>query len=415
MLSIQKKLTNSFYTLLSLPATAMGFALSVQISALSWIMSTQYHLEIDQVGYIWLAGPLAGIIGQLGVGKISDSTWFMGSRRRPYIIAGSIMAALMLWFLQNLQFFGGGSLLITALIVALTLDLAINVSFNPTRSLIADVTPPGEKRTKGFTIMQTVSGFFGVLAYFIGAVWGKYNLIYVGIILVLIFSIVPVLFIKEPKYLSTEEPNSNLNPDNLLTTTKANQTELVKIYAAHGFTWLGIQTMFVFTYAYIEQYITNGNKDASGRTIDIAFLILNSVAFLLPNLVFLPISKKIGRIKTHNICIAVMALAYAFIWFFGQSATTLYAGMLIAGIGWGATVSLPFAIVTEKINPNQTGWYMGIFNLSVVIPQILVSAFFGKLLKNFGDMHLVYAIATLSLAVSAALWLTIKRDKPLLA
>ena len=143
MLSIQKKLTNSFYTLLRLPATAMGFALSVQISALSWIMSTQYHLEIDQVGYIWLAGPLAGIIGQLGVGKISDSTWFMGSRRRPYIIAGSIMAALMLWFLPNLQFFGGGSLLITALIVALTLDLAINVSFNPTRSLIADVTPPG--------------------------------------------------------------------------------------------------------------------------------------------------------------------------------------------------------------------------------------------------------------------------------
>ncbi|HMS53307.1 MAG TPA: MFS transporter, partial [Chitinophagales bacterium] len=79
-----------------------------------------------QVGSIWLAGPLAGIIGQLGVGKISDSTWFMGSRRRPYIIAGSIMAALMLWFLPNLQFFGGGSLLITALIVALTLDLAIN-------------------------------------------------------------------------------------------------------------------------------------------------------------------------------------------------------------------------------------------------------------------------------------------------
>ena len=76
MLAIQKQLSNWFYALLSLPATGMGFALSVQISALSWILTTQYGLKIDEVGFVWLSGPLAGIIGQLAVGSVSDNTWF---------------------------------------------------------------------------------------------------------------------------------------------------------------------------------------------------------------------------------------------------------------------------------------------------------------------------------------------------
>ena len=76
MLDIQKRLTKSFYILLSLPATSMGFALSVQISALSWILATKYHLEIDDIGLVWAAGPIAGILGQVIVGVISDKVWF---------------------------------------------------------------------------------------------------------------------------------------------------------------------------------------------------------------------------------------------------------------------------------------------------------------------------------------------------
>jgi hypothetical protein len=61
MIDIQKKLSNTFYAILALPATAMGFALSIQIAALSWILSTQYGLEIHDVGLVWAAGPIAGI------------------------------------------------------------------------------------------------------------------------------------------------------------------------------------------------------------------------------------------------------------------------------------------------------------------------------------------------------------------
>ena len=205
MLQIQKNLSRSFYAIISLPSTAMGFALSVQISALSWILTTKYNLDIHEVGIVWAAGPLAGIFGQVIIGLISDKVWFWGGRRRPFILIGGVLAASMLLALPNIDsirsFFGIESLLGVAVFVALTLDLAINISFNPTRSVIADVTPEGNPRTKGYTWMQTISGFFGVLAYVIGAVFGNYVLIYFGVFIVLFFSILPVFFISEKRTL----------------------------------------------------------------------------------------------------------------------------------------------------------------------------------------------------------------------
>ena len=83
MLPIQKRLSNFFYGILSLPSTALGFALSVQISALSWLLSTKYELAIDEIGLVWAAGPVAGIFGQVIFGVLSDRVWFWGGRRRP--------------------------------------------------------------------------------------------------------------------------------------------------------------------------------------------------------------------------------------------------------------------------------------------------------------------------------------------
>ena len=65
MRTFQERLTNGFYALISLPATAMGFALSIQISALSWLLTTRYNLDIHKVGIVWAAGPLAGVSDRL--------------------------------------------------------------------------------------------------------------------------------------------------------------------------------------------------------------------------------------------------------------------------------------------------------------------------------------------------------------
>lgn len=422
MLEMQKKLSGPFYSILSLPATAMGFALSIQIAALSWILKTKYNLDIHEIGIVWAAGPIAGIIGQPLIGLISDNVWFWGGRRRPFIILGATLTALMLFALPNIDvindFLGFSSLIIVATAVALSLDLAINISFNPTRSIIADVTPEGTARTKGYTWMQTISGTFGVLAYLIGAIFGNFFLIYFGVILVFFFSIVPMFLIEESKDLSADAETEN--PEGV-PETKTQWSELIKLYIAHGFSWIGIQTMFVFIFFFIQQKIFGLNdfkasipeeiNNQIGQIISISFLILNAVGAVLPALVLEPVTEKIGRVKTHLLSVGIMAAGYFGIVFFVNSAIMLYIFMAVCGIGWAAIVSLPFAIMSEKVNKKKMGFFMGIFNLSVVIPQLIVSLVLGFVVESFHDKNVIFIISGITLTLSTLLWLMVKEEK----
>ncbi len=483
MIEIQKRLTSSFYALLSLPATAMGFALSIQISALSWILSTKYKLDIHDIGLVWAAGPIAGILGQVIIGIISDKVWLWKGRRRPFILIGGFLASMMLLALPNIDVIssslGIGGILGVAIIVALTLDLAINVSFNPTRSVIADVTPEGVERTKGYTWMQTISGTFGVLAYVIGAVWDNYVLIYSGVFLVLILSVIPTFFIEEPKELinsdaeetQTKRKSSfseilisiqplwgfllyaiyaitmrllNIEFQNyyaeilcfiitlififkvLLRKTEGKSKSekgiiaFKKVLAAHSFTWVGIQTMFIYMYPYV-QYKVFGFVEGSvipedvsiqmGKVVTISFLILNAVAAILPAFVLLPVAKKIGKVKTHFICIASMAVGYALLLLFGFTPFVIYVIMAMLGIGWASTISLPFAIISQQVSQDKMGLFMGLFNLSVVLPQLVASFGIGLAISKAADKNLIFIISAAALTISAILWMLIKEEK----
>ena len=479
MLSIQKKMSNAFFALLSLPATAMGFALSVQISALSWILSTKYGLDIHEIGIVWAAGPIAGILAQPIVGILSDKMWFMGGRRRPWIVIGGTLAALMMLALPNLEiiqklFIGGddpqAGLLSIAVIVALTFDLSINVSFNPTRSLIADCTPK-EQRAKGYTWMQTVSGTFGVLAYLIGGTLGNEALIYIGIGIALLATIIPAFLIQEPRQLQTTEEASTkaktssrdiiesllplfgllvygvyviaekllgftvtsgvelfgyfLNSVeficlllvvistimvlfNLLGSNK-NSNEFQKVLLAHSFTWIGVQTMFVYAFFYLQKVLNLG--DSAGSVNSIAFFILSLVSAILPVLVLNGFAKKIGMVKTHLICIFIMAAGYAGVYFLGTTTLMYYVMIAVAGIGWASVVSLPFAIMSEKVDQTKMGLYMGIFNLSVVLPQLVASFKMGEVVNAATDKSVIFAICAVCLTISGLLWFSVKNDK----
>ncbi len=473
MLDMQKKLSKPFLVLMTLPATAMGFALAVQISALSWILRTRFHFEIDEIGLVWAAGPLAGIFGQVITGIVSDKVWFWGGRRRPFILVGGVLSALSLLALPNIGVISDGlgleGIVLVALIVALTLDLSINVGFNPTRSLIADVTPEGDERTRGYTWMQTVSGSFGVLAYFIGATVGNVFLIYFGALLVLAFTLIPPFFIAEPEDLSDGDadaaaPASDLGSDlrRLAVATMPlwavlvydfyalylrladiektdfaaerwmaiatallvawvvrpgrktesvlgeNIGEFQKVMAAHAFSWIGVQTMFIYMFAFLEVRIPSLDADGLGQTTSFAFLILNAVAAILPALVLMPLAKRIRRSRLHALCVAIMAVGYGAGYLFGNSAPVVYAVMAILGVGWAAIVSLPFAIMSLRISKTRMGLYMGIFNLSVVLPQLVASLGVGSFLDQVEDKSLAFVIAGVSLAISAVLWLSVK-------
>ncbi|HRW96975.1 MAG TPA: MFS transporter [Bacteroidales bacterium] len=409
MLPFQKKLTGAFYVVLGLPATAMGFGLSIQIAVLSWILSTKYGLDIHEIGIVWAAGPIAGILGQPIIGWISDGVWFWGGRRRPFIFIGGLLAALSILALPYIglidETLGIGSIMAVAITVALTLDLAINISFNPTRSIIADVTPEGEPRTKGYTWMQAISNFFGAGAYLISALLGNYTLIYVGTAVVFLFSVIPMLFITEP-----HEPEEVESDE--VKATKTDWNQLFKIYFAHAFSWVGIQTMFIYSFAFLEQRFEATDADVLGSIIGWSFFILNGAGAIFPIFLLEPLSKKIGKVKTHLLSVASMSLGYFLIFIFVKNTVMMYAFFILLSIGWAAVVSLPFAIMTEKVNKKRMGFFMGIFNLSVVIPQLVSSFVLGSVIQNAGDKGIVYLISGISLAISAFLWFFVNEKSP---
>ncbi len=439
MLNFQKKLTNSFYVVLGLPSTAMGFGLSIQIAVLSWILSTKFNLDIHHIGIVWAAGPVAGILGQPLIGLISDKVWLFGGRRRPFIIIGGILTALAVLALPNIgtinDFLGIGSLMAVAITVALTLDLAINISFNPTRAIIADVTPDGAPRTKGYTWMQSTSNLFGSLAYLAGALLGNYVLIYIGVAVILAFSIIPMFFIEEPRELIKTNENNEIVEG---TTTQWGQ--LFRIYGAHFFSWLGVQTMFVYIIAFLQQKMFSPDivekykivqmlkqkgttltddlaavdkliSDDTGRMIGIAFFLLNAVSFLMPAFLLEPLARKMGRVKVHAAALTIMALGYLVIAMFVRTPLMLYIMISVVCIGWAAVVSLPFAIMSEKVDKNRMGYFMGIFNLSVVLPQLTTSLFIGYFINIADDKSIVFYISFVSLAISALMWLLVSDNK----
>lgn len=487
MLDIQKKMSTPFYALLSLPATAMGFGLSVQISALSWILSVRYGLAISDIGIVWAAGPIAGIIAQPIVGALSDKLWFMGGRRRPWILLGGLLTGMMLLALPNLEIIqkvfgaeGTEGLLAIAVAVALTLDLSINVSFNPTRSLVADCTSR-EQRSKGYTWMQTVSGTFGVLAYLIAVIWGNIVLIYVGMAIAVLFTFIPMFLIEEPRTLEKEEDDDAKAAvpaqkssakdfvDTLLplsgflvygiyviiaklagipdtshvsifglfslsivelvcicielvaivmvmmnaTRASSNTNQFQKVLLSHSFTWWGVQTMNIYMFFYVSTVISDLNPDSFQAVNSWAFLVRDLVGAILPVLVLNQFADRIGMTRTHTISILLMSLGYGILWVFGSNIVVFFVGLAIVGIGWASLVSLPFAIMSQYVDQSKMGLYMGIFNLSVVLPQLVASFKMGEVVGAAEDKSIIFAICAICLLISGLLWITVRDTKEL--
>lgn len=477
-----------FSAVLALPATAVGFALSTQIAALSWILSKKYGLEIHEVAFVWLAGPIAGIFGQVIVGLISDNIWFMGGRRRPFIIIGGIVSSiafLALPYIREISHITGISdIIIIASVIALFLDLSVNVTFNPARSIIADLTTEGKQRTSGYVWMQIVSGFFGVFAYFLSMLFGNETLLYIAAVLVFVMAVFPILLIEETKTekIKSTAPSENygvwqiieeiyplygflvfgvysvfnhffkwlLPAHNIIlilalaysviigvviilkgVKNPSDKNEFQKIMLAHSFTWVAFQSMFIMSGFFIENRILPNielsgiianwfaerltglaqTADSSiGNILSLGFLILNFIGAIFP-IALQAIARKIGRVRTYILALSFSAIGYFYIAFLGTVETDFYIGMMLAGIGWSAVISIVFAIMSERVNPLKMGLFMGVFNLAVVLPQMMSNGV-AHVIRQTNDYQLLYIFCGLFIMTSVIFWMFVKEPRP---
>ena len=481
-------MSNAFLALLGLPATAVGFALSTQIAALSWILSNKYHLDIHDVAFVWLAGPIAGIFGQVIVGLLSDNVWFMGGRRRPFIMIGGMVSTIAFLALPHIRgishITGISDIILIASVIALFLDLSINVTFNPARSIIADLTTEGKVRTSGYVWMQIMSGFFGVFAYFLSMVFGNEALLYIAAVIVFVTAVFPILFIQERKDLELAKTENQekygvlqifqeifplygflvfgffslfyhffpevLGPwhNPVLIAALAysviigiiiiiqgvknptNRNEFQKIMLAHSFTWVAFQSMFILSGFFIEHQILpniglkgvaanwfaeklTGTAQNSGATVgnmvSLGFFILNLIGAIFP-LILQSIAKKIGRVKTYIAALSFSAIGYFYVAYFSHVEIDFYIGMFLVGIGWSAIISIVFAIMSERVNPAKMGLYMGVFNLAVVLPQMMSNGV-ANVIKATGNHQLLYIFCGLLVSTSVIFWMFVNEPE----
>jgi maltose/moltooligosaccharide transporter len=183
------------------------------------------------------------------------------------------------------------------------------------------------------------------------------------------------------------------------------------------FTWFALFAMFIYTTAAVTSYhfgSTDPKSELYNQGADwvgVLFAVWNAtaavVAFLLPVL-----ARKLGRVGTHVICLFIGGLGLISMVLF-KDPKLLLISMIASGIAWASLLTMPYAILSSAVPHRKMGVYMGMFNLFVVIPQILASAILGLLVRTVFGGHAIYAIVLggVTMIVSGVLMMFVQDSK----
>jgi|SRR5690554_1566273 len=406
-----------------------GFAL--QNANVSRIFET-LGASKDELPILWLAAPVTGLLVQPIVGYFSDRTWNKLGRRRPFFLAGAILASIALIIMPN-----SPTLWIAAGTLWL-LDGSINISMEPFRAFVGDKLSD-QQRTKGFAMQSFFIGTGAVIASMLPYVFtnwfGVSNTAPEGVIpdsvrfsfyigAAAFFFAVLWTVIKSKEYppedmeafLENKAKTSGIY-HGLAESFKgifAMPKTMTQLALVQFFSWFALFAMWIYTTGAVTSHIY-GTEDTTSALynegadwVGVLFAIYNGVAaifaFLLP-----VIAKRTSRKVTHMICLFAGAIGLISIFYITDPAM-LYIPMIGIGIAWSSILSMPYAMLAGALPADKMGYYMGVFNFFIVIPQIVAAGILGFLLKSFFGNDAIYAmiIGGVSLFVAGLLTLLVK-------
>lgn len=368
----------------------------------------------DEIPLLWLAAPLTGLIVQPIIGYLSDRTWHpVLGRRRPYFLIGAILSSLCLFIMPNV-----GSLWMAAGVLWI-LDSSINISMEPFRAFVADKLP-AKQRTFGFSMQSFFIGIGATIASalpWIFTNWFDVNStaakgqiadnvkwsFYIGGVAFLLAVLYTVFTTKE--YPPTEEDLQHLkenkrsfkNGFNEIGDAIKNMPKRMKQLALIQFiTWPGLFLMWFYYTPTVAAEIFKGKtgdalysegQNYAGLSYSIENIVTLLFALCLPF-----IASKIGKKYTHFMSLLIGGVGLIGINLVGgaDDKFMLLIIMAMVGIAWSSILSMPYAMLSDCLPSNKIGVYMGLFNFFIVIPEIIASLFFGKIMHNYlGDSRIM--------------------------
>lgn len=430
----QPRLSKAQIWNLSIGFFGIQFGFALQNANASRILQT-FGADVEHLSWFWLVAPMTGLIVQPLIGHYSDRTWNKLGRRKPYFMAGAIMASIALILMPILpsavflttvvpaMFIGAGVLMI--------MDASFNVAMEPFRALVADMLPD-EQRTEGFSVQTFLIGAGAVIASLLPYILTNYldvadtadsgeasnSVIYSFIAgAVVLFSTVmwTIFTTKEypPEefniYHQKEEEEEKEGISQILKDFANMPAKMKQLGVAQFFSWFALFSMWVFTTSAIAVHIygvdvnvlddmntlpaDDPNKLAfneAGNWVGVIFAVYNAVsafyALALPR-----ISALTSRKTAHIISLTAGGLGLISMYFVTDP-NYLMLSMIGVGMAWASILAMPYAMLANAIPNGKMGIYMGIFNFFIVIPQIVNGVIGGPIVKYFYNSNAIFAI-----------------------
>lgn len=428
------KLTTAQLFNMSFGFFGIQFGFALQNANVSRIFQT-LGAELDKIAILWIAAPFTGLVVQPIIGYLSDRTWhpFWG-RRRPFFFVGAILASVALFLMPN------SYVLWMAATLLWVLDASINISMEPFRAFVGDKLPAAQ-RTAGFAMQTFFIGLGAVIASLLPYIFTNYFHIsntapegvvpdsvkysfYIGAVIFLFAVMWTVFTTKEypPENIKLWEEEKRKSKGlahgfkEIVQGIGSMPKTMLQLAIVQFFTWIAFFSMWIYTTAGVAQNVygttdtTSKQFQDAGDWVGVMFMVYNGIsalaAFLLPML-----AAKISRRFTHMLCLILGGAGLISI-FFIKDHQMLLVSMIFVGLAWASTLTMPYAILAGALPANKMGFYMGVFNFFIVIPQILAAAILGFFVKNVFNDESIYAllIGGISMIIAGFFNFIVKED-----
>lgn len=418
-------------------------AYALQSANISRIFAT-LGADPHQLSFFWILPPLMGLIVQPFIGKWSDRTWCRWGRRKPYLLAGALVAVLVMVLLPNAGslnlstayvFLGLNAAMWFGLFSLIFLDTSLNVAMQPFKMMVGDMVNEEQKAT-AYSIQSflcNAGSLFGYLFPIFFTWIGISNIapegvvpdsvkwsFYVGAALLILCVLYTFVKVKEMNPQEYAEFHGLTPADD----AKAEKVGFVKLLvkAPSTFWTVGLVQFFcwaafLFMWTYTNGAIAEncwGTTDAAsagyqeaGNWVGVLFAVqaIGSIIWAL----FIP---RFKNLKTAYI-VSLLAGAVGFVSAaFIHNQYLLFISYLLIGFDWAAMLALPFTLLTNSLSGEHMGEYLGLFNGTICLPQIVAAALGGVLLKALGGAQssmLVAAGVLLVLGSAAVLLVKVKK------
>jgi len=436
-------------SILQIMALTISF-LGVQFGwAIQAAFTTPIFLELGlssfYVSFVWLAGPISGLLVQPIVGVISDRSTSKWGRRRPFIFFGTVFIVVGMLFISNASDVGKklgdtpnhNPIAITIAIIGFwILDLANNTVQGPCRALLVDVAP-ADQQTMGGSFFSGMLGLGNLAGYLTGSQdlisvfpFFKTNvraLFSIGMITLLICITITLIFTNE-KPLKKEdiEMQEHRNPFVEIFWGIINMPKgMRRICLVQFFTWLAWFTYLLYMTSWVGISIFGGNPNSQDSNLVNLFdegvrkaslgLAANAVITVIASLILPNLAKILGIKPLYFVGQLILAFCLLLtLWVKSQEGALIL--IAACGIPWAVVMIFPFTIVSLSVDERDAGKYMGVLNIFVVLPQICISIGIGWVIILFkGNLASALSFGGIcSIFAAAFVWTLIikKQESP---